>query len=453
MKQLAAVADETIEQIQFFLGLDESTTRTLVSEIRREPDVSEKCAKLIHLLVDRLSSLSIQINSHELAIDQLYDDVRKRIPVAPSNGAKFLAWIPRQMERYLESIQSFQDRLRVCEARSIDERPDPKGRRRHRAATVTDPEWQKKAAFSENAALAEENQNLKTELECLRSESQRREERFEKERQKFNRLKKQLTEYGKELLRKEQEMKESITPRDVHDSLHLQIKTLSAHLNESQSECESFRRELDACQADRSTLKAENDSLHTQVQLLTDQVKLIQSDSHHKSSELESTTADQCRKNVILRQQGMQLDQLMIKTSDLQAHCDGLKDELEQVRKRNKDLLHERIRLETELLKVRDQLARTAGKLSAADEDGMTLQRFGFALADAMCQHFNPKNVKTELERLLAVARAQHSELHETVRMKLGPIGTASVWPRLHSSEFDELDREIAALQMSRSRK
>jgi hypothetical protein len=123
------------------------------------------------------------------------------------------------------------------------------------------------------------------------------------------------------------------------------------------------------------------------------------------------------------------------------------------MRKQNKDLLHERIRLETEALR-----ARTMTKLSAADEDGMTLQRFGFALADAMCQHFNPKHVRTELERLLVVARAEHTELHETARMKLDPFGrfaveTGSGGHPAHYSRFDELDREIAALQVSRSRK
>jgi chromosome segregation ATPase len=456
MKQLATIANETITQIQFFLGLDEGATRSLVAEIRREPEVTEKCAKLIHLLVDRLSSLSIQINSHELAIGQLYDDIRRRMPVAPSDRSKFLAWIPRQMERCLESIQSFQDRLRAYE-----EPLDQKLRKGRKCS----PERLNVATFSDNAqnvALAEENENLKAELDRLQSEFQKREGAFKREHQKrehkFNRLKAQLTEYGNELLKKEQEMMESITPHDVHDSLHLQIKTLSADLNTSQSECDSLRHELGACQADLNALKTENDTLHTQVRLLTDQVKLIQSDNHEKSSELESTTADQCRKDLMLRHKGMQVDQLVIKVSDLQAHVERLKGELDQIRKQNKDLLHERIRLETELLKVRDELARTTGRLSAVDEDGMTLQRFGFALADAMCQHFNPKNVRTELERLLAVARAEHSELHETARVKLDPVGafaveTGSRRQLAHYSRFDELDREIAALQMSRSRK
>jgi predicted nuclease with TOPRIM domain len=470
MKQLATIANETIEQIQFFLGLDESATRNLVSEIRREPDVTEKCAKLIHLLVDRLSDLSIQINSHELAIGQLYDDIRRRMPVAPSDRSKFLAWIPRQMERYLELIQSFQDRLRTCKERTADEWPDPKLRKgrkrspeRHREADVTHA-GQKVATFSDdaqNVALAEENESLKAELDRLQSEFQKREGTLRREQQKreqkFNRLKSQLTEYGNELLRKEQEMMESITPHDVQDGLHLQVKTLSANLTSSQSECESLRHELGACQADRDALKAENDTLHAQVQFLMDRVKHMEGTNHEKSSELESTTADQCRKDLMLRQKGIQLDQLVIKARDFQAHCERLKGELDQMRKQNKDLLHERIRLETELLKVRDELARATSKLSAVEEDGMTLQRFGFALADAMCQHFNPKNARTELQRLLAVARAEHSELHETTRMQLDPVGafaveTGSAGQLAYYSRFDELDREIAALHMSRSR-
>jgi len=142
----------------------------------------------------------------------------------------------------------------------------------------------------------------------------------------------------------------------------------------------------------------------------------------------------------------------------MQATCDRLRSELDQVRKQNKDLLHERIRLETELLRIRDELTRMSGKLVEADEEGATLQKFAFSLADATCQHFNPKNVRAELERLLEVVRAEHSELHETARVRLDPFRSLAAAPRgtarpSYFSKFDELDREIASLQLSRSGK
>jgi predicted nucleic acid-binding Zn-ribbon protein len=100
---LRELTDQVLDQVQFFL----------VSEIKSESELSEKYGKLLHLLVDRISSLSGYSDARDVA--QLYEEVHHFVPSAPSIRSQFMKWLPGQMQKYTELIRSFQFRIQACE--------------------------------------------------------------------------------------------------------------------------------------------------------------------------------------------------------------------------------------------------------------------------------------------------------------------------------------------------
>ena len=148
---------------------------------------------------------------------------------------------------------------------------------------------------------------------------------------------------------------------------------------------------------------------------------------------------------------------------DTRIECSSLKEKLknlqETVCKQNKEI----VALETQLTKTKDMLHSTANKLKGSyHHDELSLQKVGFLLADALNQKYNPKNVKSEVERLIEVAHLEHIKLSETGRVKLNPFNC----PLVNNSEyfksnserqapvnniyskFDELDKELSTFSM-----
>ena len=113
------------------------------------------------------------------------------------------------------------------------------------------------------------------------------------------------------------------------------------------------------------------------------------------------------------------------------------------------------------LTKTKDQLHSANEKLHIFNTDTMTLQRYGFLLADAVCQSYNPKNATDEIERLIEVVRHEHIQLSESARVRLNPFqmpvqksqendstpesNDQNTYKTIHS-KFDELDHEFSTL-------
>ena len=534
--QLHKLADDAADQVQLFLGMDERAKRSLVREIKDEPTLIKKYAKLLHVLIDRISTLATSKSSSASIIGDVRERVSVLIPETPTDENSFLEWIPGQMKKYIETIQSFQKRIVTCQSKIEQSmrRLDAEGEKLNRTRELEEKLEQQK---SDNEKLREEHERLLSQLESSQKSELRLHERVEVERaemdemkeklamfsemiaklrrqvskaqfdedsqsgdsesqgrvdelakenarlrselrekamveeklqskkeklkkvkmmnaareRRFNEMKAKLTKCANELIVKEKEMQESSISEDESESLRLQIRTISSHLTAERK----AKKELEKKLQDLADVRTDNDTKSAHIRLLNDELISLRKELEKVRKERECSDAGNAKANGLLCQKNIEVDSMSVRMNDLEVKYRQLQDEMVQLQKKNKDLLHERIRVETDLTKTKDSLSNANQRLRAFDEDGFTLQRFGFLLADALCQHFNPKNAKFELERLLEVARSEHIELSETARVRLNPLGLSLSNPRAAApddfaavhSQFDELSQQISALQ------
>ena len=531
--QLHKLADDAADQVQLFLAMDERAKRSLVREIKDEPTLIEKYAKLLHVLIDRISTLATSKSSSASIIGDVRERVSVLIPETPTDETVFLEWIPGQMKKYIETIQSFQKRIVTCQSkieqsmRRLDVEGEKLNRTRELEAKLEqqrsdneklreeherllsqlessqrselrlhekveveraemDEMKEKLAMFSEMIAklrrqvskaqfdedsqsgdsesqgrvddLAKENARLRSEKAMIEGKLQSKKEKLKKVKmmnaareRRFNEMKAKLTKCANELIVKEKEMQESSVSEDESESLRLQIRTISSHLTAERK----AKKELEKRLQDLGDVRTDNDTKSAHIRLLNDELISLRKELEKVRKERECSDAGNAKANGLLCQKNIEVDSMTVRMNDLEAKYKQLQEEMVQLQKKNKDLLHERIRVETDLTKTKDSLSNANQRLRAFDEDGFTLQRFGFLLADALCQHFNPKNAKFELERLLEVARSEHIELSETARVRLNPLGLSLSNPRAAApddfaavhSQFDELSQQISALQ------
>lgn len=536
--RLHVMANQTTEQIQFFLGIDEKSKKILSDEIKNEKSLISKYSKLLHLLVDRISTLSASEINFSRIISDSQEKVRLLVPGIPSDHNKFLKWVPTQMQKHIDTIQSFQQRValsqqQIEQAMEHVRKQDEKLREReelqaqlqieksvnarirsehedvlnelsdlqqretkmHKKCKENEDEMSSmkyklnefteiitklRQQVSESKvddtvkALRKENDELNTRILELQCENERlmmdlrekeetearfleQAEKFKKEKlaniareKKFAELKAKLTKYGNELLMKERELNHFTESGDADESLRLQIKTLSSHLSAASNERDAAVSQLGAL----NSLKNENETLNSHVRLLTDELRLVRNELAKARAQIDASEAGRCQAKGLLSQRNVDLDSLSVRMNDLQLQLDNAKSELERVQKQNKDLVHSRVMAESELTKTKDALNSATQKVKSIEQNGVTLERHGFALADALCQHFNPRNVENELKRLVEVARDEHIQLSETGRVKLNPFGADfTTRPARHepisiTSQFDELENQIQALQM-----
>lgn len=534
--RLDKMADDTADRLQFFLSMDEKAKRNLIEEIKNEPTLSEKYGKLLHILIDRISSLATSKSDSSSIISDVRDKVSSLIPETPEDDNSFLEWIPEQMKKYIETIQSFQKRIVACQTQ-IEQSMRQLDREGQRAVKTRELEIQLEKERQLNAKLQREHEELKSQLDSTQQSEQKLHAKVEVERaemeqmkekltmfsemiaklrqqvtnanfdddsegstgdaqakidelsrqnakllielrekstleeklqrkaeklrkakaanatreRRFNEMKAKLTKCANELLVREKEMQESGSSEEETESLRLQIRTISSHLNAERKEKKQLQSQLQ----ELSDVKTDNDTKNAHIRLLNDELISMRRELEAAKKQCECSNAGNAKANGLLCQKNIEVDSMSVKMNDLETKCRLLQDEMAKLQKRNNDLVHERIRVETDLTKTKDSLASANQRLRAFDEDGLTLQRFGFLLADALCQHFNPRNAKFELERLLEVARAEHIELSETARVRLNPLGIPLSSPRatqagsfaaIHS-RFDELTQEINAIQ------
>ncbi|OHT09983.1 hypothetical protein TRFO_20978 [Tritrichomonas foetus] len=189
-------------------------------------------------------------------------------------------------------------------------------------------------------------------------------------------------------------------------------------------------------------LKKENENLTEQNHLLTFSL------SESSSNSNLSSNSDLISNNILLNTNEKEINKLIAKEKEIQC----LKKKL--------------VVVETEKLKLGEVLRKIQN--SKRDTFSIDVKRFGFLLADALCQHFNPAQAKNEVERLIEVARSEHIKLSETTRIPLDPFHVFDVNKNSENlgnsdeqrrktetknsvlfSKFDELASQITALKNS----
>lgn len=77
----------------------------------------------------------------------------------------------------------------------------------------------------------------------------------------------------------------------------------------------------------------------------------------------------------------------------------------------------ENIRLATELQKVKEKLITSEKTIQQLRTEGLTPDKYGYLLAEAINESYNPRNAEVELVRLIDIAREQHDLLVSSIRV------------------------------------
>ena len=136
-----------------------------------------------------------------------------------------------------------------------------------------------------------------------------------------------------------------------------------------------------------------------------------------------------------------------------QKKCQQLQETIDALTQKSMCQTKTIVRLESNLMKTKDEVSELHSQLSITGSDQLSLQKVGFLLADALCQKYNPKNAKSEVERLIQVAHLEHIKLSETERVKINPFDFPIYetqqqnlsYKQIHS-KFDDLDKELVHL-------
>ena len=422
--RLRQVLDDTAEQMCLLSHLEGNTAKLLADEVVGESDVVVKATKLLHIMIDEISTLKmnmIQAQSSSTAF--LYAMLAKNGRKVPMDGDELVKWIPAKMDAYRNElkkckqvIEKQQSEINALKARDL------KG---DQARLKRKPE--------ETGEVAQ----LKKELE--------------KKKKKVRVLKQELLELKGSELSNDMTKEDFVNMRSQVQKLKGVARSLKKQLNEMVSdspENEDNKAQIDRLQAENRELamRLENAKENTELASLREkysiviaELRAVKDENARLSQQMklhDDAAQERCDaiKNIEIEK-----DSLSSKLMDALNQTQELETQLKELTVEKERLSHKCIRLEATISKQRDETSALTSRFGTVESDVMNLQRFGFLLADALCEEFNPESVETELHRLLAIAKKQHSEPD--------PVTTKQrEYQRIHT-QFDELESQISALQ------
>ena len=422
--RLRQILDDTAEQMSLLSHLEGNTAKLLADEVIGESDVVVKATKLLHIMVDEISTLKINmIQAQSSSTAFLYAMLAKNGRKVPMDGDELVKWIPAKMDAYRNElkkckqvIEKQQSEINALKARDL------KG---DQARLKRKPE--------ETGEVAQ----LKKELE--------------KKKKKVRVLKQELLELKGSELSNDMTKEDFVNMRSQVQKLKGVARSLKKQLNEMVSdspENEDNKAQIDRLQAENRELamRLENAKENTELASLREkysiviaELRAVKDENARLSQQMklhDDAAQERCDaiKNIEIEK-----DSLSSKLMDALNQTQELETQLKELTVEKERLSHKCIRLEATISKQRDETSALTSRFGTVESDVMNLQRFGFLLADALCEEFNPESVETELHRLLAIAKKQHSEPD--------PVTTKQrEYQRIHT-QFDELESQISALQ------
>jgi hypothetical protein len=243
------------------------------------------------------------------------------------------------------------------------------------------------------------------------------------------------------------ELEECRTPQkaESHSRLIEEMQRLEAKNAKLKQKLKYARQSLPGTQRDTSPPpapskdqgaialhKEENARLTAKLAKATATIAKLRRRHRCPSHDHELALSEFCRKNEALSAQVAALTREVALLSCASPKPDAptvsFTAQLESLNRRNHALASE---LEGKCLKIEQLQAELAAKeadvlrlrearipLPAGDHSDK--QRIGFLLADAMCEHFNPRFCDDEITRLIKVANRQHISLTESLRVSPG---------------------------------
>lgn len=425
--RLRQILDETAEQMCFLSHLDEKSARLLTDEVISENDLIEKTHKLLHIMVDEISTMKMNnAQSQSSSTAFLYAMLSKSNRNVPIDGDELMKWIPAKIDEHRRQIHE----LKQVTKQQRNEIDTLKKECKQRSESTK---------LDDQKRLSTENPNG--------TEITRMKKKLERKTKKVALLKKELA---------------AVKSGDKEDLTHMhsqidRLKGVVQTLKNQLSDMNSGRSDTHETNEEVEKLQKENQELKDQLEAVSEtrtseELKALREKYSIVIAELRSVKDENARlahqlkchndaaqeRHDAMKHIEIEKDSLSSKLMDALNQAHELEEKLKTLTMEKERLSHQCIRLEATLSKERDALTSRVGN----EGDLMNLQRFGFLLADALGEEFNPSAVETELNRLIAIAGRGHEE----------PLFVPSAgnkereYHRIHT-QFDELESQISALQ------
>ena len=427
--RLRQVLDDTAEQMCLLSHLEGNTAKLLADEVVGESDVVVKATKLLHIMIDEISTLKmnmIQAQSSSTAF--LYAMLAKNGRKVPMDGDELVKWIPAKMDAY-------RNELRRCKQ-------------------VIERQQSEINALKASDSRAEQARLKRKKLEEPESagEIARLKKELEKKKKKVRVLKQELSELKGSEISNDMTKEDFVNMRSQVQKLKGVARSLKKQLNEMVSDApgetaqKDDKAQIDRLQAENRELAMRLENASTELASLREKYSIVIAelravkDENARLSQQMKLHDDAARERCdAIKNIEIEKDSLSSKLMDALNQTQELETQLKELTVEKERLSHKCIRLEATISKQRDETSALTSRFGTVESDVMNLQRFGFLLADALCEEFNPESVETELHRLLAIAKKQHSEPD--------PVATKQRdYQRIHT-QFDELESQISALQ------
>jgi DNA repair exonuclease SbcCD ATPase subunit len=413
MNHLAQIADEHAARLVFITHFHDDSAALLAAEIKSERDIVKKITKLLHVLTDTLSAAklrSVQTASSDFAF--LVASVRAICPDAPTTIDDFIQWLPQKIKNYRKQVWTLKN---------------------HPAHIKSTPV----VAVSPNSSISDVSPE---EIATMR-------ERMDKFQNIIANLKEQLQ--GPPLPSVEELNRQIavLTARyqeqsDLAQKLRLENEVLTARISaEGDQESELIGKYRDIL-AVNGNLNEANDRLEEMVKVMRAELKTCHEERQKMQSKVSELEQRCAQSHQGATQKEVENASLLAKIADIRAENARLSSELAGSAQRSIRMTKECAQIHGRFVKLKDQTGAITCRLGTIDDQVITLQKFGFMLADALCVKFNPQLVEQELQRLIEIVREEHIIAAE------GP----SINPPLRyagnlAREFANLDREISGLE------
>lgn len=206
----------------------------------------------------------------------------------------------------------------------------------------------------------------------------------------------------KELLEKQQNEKST---KEDETSTEL-VQKLTEQSNKNMERADRAENELLKQKGAYNQLKANYDTLLQTVSVLRSENAAITQERNSFANRTLTLEA-QLKENSM---HAIEKDAYKLKITDMMNDKTSLEKKYNESQEEIKGLNHEIVRLEAMLTRTKDENYKSMQTIKTYEGDLLTLSRFGFLLADALGQHFNPSSIELEIERLLEIVKSEHSE-------------------------------------------
>jgi chromosome segregation ATPase len=228
--------------------------------------------------------------------------------------------------------------------------------------------------------------------------------------------------------------------QDMAQKLRLENEVLATRI--ASTEYDELTAKYKELLAVNFRLTADNERLEEILSVTRSELKLCRDEKQQILVRLKGLDEKSAHTDQSAAQRQVENAALLAKMTDLRTENARLSSELARSTQQSAKLSRENIEVRGRFAKFKDQTGGITCRLGAINDQAINLQRFGFMLADALCQRFNPQSTEDELRRLIHIAKEQHIVAAES-QLRRPPIRYSGTI----AGDFDHLEKEITTLE------